>query len=202
MEFIRAMREALKPAGWNGRLHAMVAAILACAILLPAGAPARAAPGLPGAQDLSLDGGAVRARKVPIVLFFNRVDCPYCERALREYLVPMSGDPAFAARAIFRQVEIDKSDALVDFDGRKTTHRDLAARFKVRFTPTIWFVDSEGRPLVEPIVGLRTVDFYGWYLEQAIAQSQEKLAKGDPARISDAAAAAASSAPGLASPVR
>lgn len=180
----------------------MVAAILACAFLLPAGAPAIAGPGLPAAQDLSVDAAAIRARQVPIVLFFNRFDCPYCERALREYLVPMSGDPAFAARAVFRQVEIDKPDALVDFDGRRTTHRELAARFRVRFTPTIWFVDGEGKPLVEPIVGLRTVDFYGWYLEQAIEQSQQKLAKGDPTRVSDAAAAAASSAPGLASPVR
>src|SRR4051794_22016140 len=107
MEFIRAMREAFTPAGWGVRFQAMVAAILACAFLLSAGTAARAAQGLPGARDLAADSGIARARKVPIVLFFNRLDCPYCERALREYLEPMSRDPAFSARAVFRQIDID-----------------------------------------------------------------------------------------------
>src|SRR6185295_9874706 len=128
LEFIRAMRGEFAPAGWLARAGATLAAILACALLLSAATAVRAAQGLPGAENLAADGAAARTRRVPILLFFNRFDCPYCERALREFLVPMERDPAFAARAIFRQVEIDKAGRLVDFDGRATTHRDLAAR--------------------------------------------------------------------------
>ncbi|MEO8136887.1 MAG: thioredoxin fold domain-containing protein [Betaproteobacteria bacterium] len=157
------------------RACATLAAILACTLLLSTGTVAGAAPGLPAAKNLAADGAVARTRSVPILLFFNRFDCPYCERALREFLVPMERDPAFAARVIFRQIEIDKPLGTVDFDGRATTHRDLAARFDIRFTPTIWLVDAEGKALAEPIVGLRTVDFYAWYLEQAIAESQAKL---------------------------
>ena len=172
-----AVRERIARDAFASRGASLLAAILAWAFLLTAGgAPAvNAAPALPGAHDLAADGASARSRKRPIVLFFNRFDCPYCERALREYLVPMQRDPAFAGRAIFRQVEIDQPLQLVDFGGRATTHGAYATRFKVRLTPTIWFVDGDGNALTEPIVGLRTVDFYGWYLEQAIAEAQAKL---------------------------
>ena len=115
---------------------------------------------------------------MPILLFFNRVDCPFCERALREYLGPMQRDPAYADRVMIRQIEIHDSSRLVDFGGRATSHVEFAARHKIQFTPTVWFVDGDGNRLAEPIVGLRTVDFYGAYLDQAIADSLAKLRPG------------------------
>ena len=155
----------------------MVAAILACAFFISTGAAGaeRTVAKLPGAGDLKADGAAARDQHVPILLFFNRAGCVYCERALREYLTPMHGDPAYAGRVLFRQVEIDKPLRLVDFGGRVTTHREFAARYKIRLTPTIWFVDGEGTALAEPIVGLPTIDFFGAYIDQRIADSLAKL---------------------------
>jgi thioredoxin-related protein len=138
-------------------------------------ATAQAAAALPGAGDLAADGAVAKDKHLPILLFFNRIGCPYCERALREYLTPMQRDPAYADRVIFRQVETNKSNRLVDFGGRATTHREFASRYKIRLTPTIWFVDGDGNALAEPIVGLPTIDFYGAYLDQRIADSLAKL---------------------------
>ncbi|MEO7761922.1 MAG: thioredoxin fold domain-containing protein [Casimicrobiaceae bacterium] len=151
--------------------------ILTCAVLLYAGGlqSALGASGLPGAANLAADALTVRQQRVPIVLFFNRDGCPYCERALREYMTPMQRDPDYASRAIFRQVEIDKRIPLTDFGGRAITHRELASRFKVTLTPTIWFVDGDGNALVPPIVGLPTLDFFQSYLDQSIADAQAKL---------------------------
>jgi thioredoxin-related protein len=154
-------------------------AILALVVALAGFAQrAQAAAALPAAKDLAADGGRVRADHLPVVLFFNRDGCPYCERALREYLSPMQRDAAYAGRALFRQVEVDKRKPLVDFAGKTTTHREFASRYKVTLTPTIWFVDEHGNALVQPIVGLPTLDFYQAYLDQAIADSQAKLAGG------------------------
>ena len=152
-------------------------AILACAFWVISTAPltARAAAALPGAVDFVADGVVARERRVPILLFFNRVGCPYCERALREYLGPMQRDPAYAGRVLFRQVEIDKAKRLVDFAGAATSHRDFASRYNIRLTPTIWFVDGEGRTLGDPLVGLPTIDFYGAYLDQRIDDSLARL---------------------------
>jgi hypothetical protein len=124
---------------------------------------------LPLASDLAADAVIARSRRIPVLLFFDRADCPYCERALREYLVPMSNDPAWRDRALYRQIEIDRALPLVGFDGGATTHRDLAATFRATLAPTVQVVDATGAPSGSAIVGLRTLDFYGAYLEDAVA---------------------------------
>ena len=127
------------------------------------------------ASNLAADGAQGRARRVPILLMFDRDDCPYCERALREHLVPMSLEPPWRDDALFRQVEVDKPLPVVDFDGTPTTHRSLAGRYGATFTPTVVVVDAAGAPLADPIVGLLTADFYGAYLEDALKRALARL---------------------------
>ena len=166
--------------------------ILASATLGLVGAPARAQKSLTTprgtgrpklervaqltlAHDLADDGRTSARERKPILLFFDRQECRYCEQALREYLVPMSRDE-WKDRALFRQVDIDRPLALTDFDGKVTTHEALAARFGVSLSPTVLVVDGRGRILAGPLVGLTTVDFYGAYLENALAEAAKKLA--------------------------
>jgi hypothetical protein len=130
---------------------------------------------LPQATDLAADAAESRRRRVPILLMFDRDDCPYCERALREHLVPMSVEAPWRDDALFRQVEVDKPTPAIDFDGRATTHRALAARYGATLTPTIVVVDATGAPLVDPVVGLLTADFYGAYLDAALKQGLAKV---------------------------
>jgi thioredoxin family protein len=127
------------------------------------------------AHDLALDGGTSMRERKPILLFFDRQECRYCEQALREYLVPMSRE-AWKERALFRQVDIDRPLPLTDFDSTITTHERLAARFGVSLSPTVLVVDGNGNVLAGPLVGLMTVDFYGAYLEDALDAALKKLA--------------------------
>jgi hypothetical protein len=167
-------------------------AILASApfALAPAPAQAQAAlstqpgtlrPGIPrsaqldAARDLSIDGQVSRRERKPILLFFDRLECPYCERALREYLVPLSREN-WRDRALFRQIDIDRPLPLVDFDGTPTTHDRVAARYRVRLSPTVIVVSGDGTVLSGPLVGLMSVDFYGAYLERALEDARRKLA--------------------------
>jgi hypothetical protein len=130
---------------------------------------------LPAAVDLATDGAASRARRVPILLLFDREDCPYCERALRQYLAPMAREAPWRDDALFRQVEVDRATPVVGFDGAATTHRGLAARYGAKLTPTVVVVDATGAPLVDPIVGLLTADFYAAYLDAALRDALAKL---------------------------
>lgn len=130
---------------------------------------------LPLARDLAADGSISTRTRRPILLFFDREECPYCERALREYLVPLSRDE-WKERTLFRQVEMDHALPVRGFDGRMTTHEALAAGYGVTLSPTVAFVDARGRVLGDPLVGLTTVDFYGAYLETALVQATERLA--------------------------
>lgn len=138
---------------------------------------ARHAKNLPMAVDLAQDGVSSRSRAVPILLFFDRQDCPYCEQALREFLVPMANGEEWRDRALYRQVEIDQALPLKAFDGSATSHRAFAAEHRIELTPTIWMVDATGASLGKPLVGLMTLDFYGAYLEGAINDAAAKLAR-------------------------
>ncbi len=130
-----------------------LAGILACVPI----ALSAAQPSLPKAADLAIDGAAMRAAKMPMVVLYSQAGCSYCDEA-RTYLVPMARDPANAQRALFRQVDIDSDAALTDFAGKQTTHRNLAARLGAKFTPTVSLLDAEGRTLGEAIIGMRLPD--------------------------------------------
>jgi len=188
------------------------ATILACGLILallaastrasaqsgPAPGPL---PGLPEATNLAADGRASERDRVPILLFFSREDCPYCRRALAEYLVPMSGEPQWLGHVAFRQIEIDQALPLIGFDGRPTTHADLARRFAVRFTPTVIVVGPDGTPLARPIVGL-PADFYLGYLEQAIQEATQALRRAPDVQPRQSAAKTALPRNAEAHPVR
>ena len=161
----------------SGLLAFGVRRVHAQALSTPPGtsrAPIARSAQLEAASDLAADGAMSARERIPILLFFDRLECPYCERALREYLVPMSRE-AWRGRAIFRQVDIDRPLPVVDFDGTRTSHDTIAARYRVRFSPTVIVVGGDGRELSAPIVGLLTVDFYGAYLDRALEDGVRAL---------------------------
>ena len=153
--------------------------ILACALVLAASlgallhaSAANAEEPLPLARDLRADARLAAQKKQPILLFFTLAGCPFCERVRREYLGPMSLDPAEAARALYREIPIEAT--LTGFDGTPLAARDLAATLGVKFFPTVVLVDGSGTPLAAPLVGFSVPDFYGAYLEDRIATALQK----------------------------
>ena len=61
-------------------------------------------------------------------------------------------------------------------DRQGTTHAAVARAHDVRFAPVVAFWDGEGRPLAEPLKGMLLPDFYGAYLDDAIASARARLA--------------------------
>lgn len=120
------------------------------------------------AQDLAADAQRLRERRIPLLVLYSQADCAWCERARREFLVPLANDPASADRVLLRQIDLDRDAPLDDFAGRTTTHRAFAKAQHARFTPTLMFYGPDGRQLSEPIVGFRLADFYGEYIERGI----------------------------------
>lgn len=158
-----------------GRPGAFIcASILAWLLVLPALA---GAAGLTPAGSFAADGRIARERKIPILVFYSRDGCKWCDLARDRYLVPLSKDPAWAGRVLIREVELDGDfeTALTDFGGRTTTHTAFARTRRVRLTPTIDFLDDQGMRLAEPIVGVRLPDYYGTFIERGIEESLAKL---------------------------
>ncbi len=137
--------------------------------------PARAMDSLVQAKNFNADARIAAQRQVPILVLFTSPSCPYCERAKREYLVPMQKDPANRSRVIIREVNIDSSAGLIGFDGKPTNESAFARAHKVTFVPTVMVFDPRGAAISEPIVGLLIADYYFGYLEAAIDEGISKV---------------------------
>lgn len=146
--------------------------ILAWLLALPALA---GAAGLTPGSSFAADALIARERRIPLLVLYSRDNCSWCEMVRRNYLIPITNDPAAAQRVLIREVRIAGSATpLTDFAGRATTHAAFAAAAHVSLAPTLDFLDDRGNRLVEPIVGVRLPDFYGAHIDRAI---EEALAK-------------------------
>lgn len=161
------------------RIGALIfASILAWLPAAPAlAAKAATAAELAKAVNFADDGSTSRARRIPLLVFYTRSNCSWCEQVRREHLLPLARDPASAHRVLIREVSLDDGAdlALTDFDGRATTHAAFASGRRIRLSPTLDFLDAGGRRLVEPIIGVRLPDFYGAFIDRAIDDSLTKL---------------------------
>jgi thioredoxin-related protein len=158
--------------------------ILAClplwALAGPASAQTLALSGeaLQVAHDLAADARVLRQRRIPLMVLYSRADCPWCERARRQYLVPLANEPASAERVLMRQIDLDSDAALVDFNGKATTHRRFGKSQRAKLTPTLMFYGPDGRQVGEPIVGFLLADFYAAHIDRGIDQGLAALRQG------------------------
>jgi thioredoxin-related protein len=152
-------------------------ATLSCAAFAQPVLPAsKAESTLTKASDLTADAAAARQARLPILLLYSLPGCPYCEAIRRGHLTPMSAEAS--PRAIIRQLDLNAATTLRDFNGKLTTHGEFLRARGVKFAPVVAFVDSEGNALGEPLVGTMLPDFYGAYLEDALAAATAKIRKG------------------------
>ena len=123
------------------------------------------------ANDLHGLGRESGRRTIPVVLFFSSEHCEYCDLVRDEFLKHLETDPAFVNRLLLREVRMNSVRPLLDFGRQSITHAAFTEQRAIAFVPTIQFTDGVGDILVEDIVGVTTLEFYGAYLEQAIEQS-------------------------------
>ncbi len=126
------------------------------------------------ARDLDAEARAAASRGGPLILFFSRDGCTWCDRLRREQLLTLATG---ATPLLIREIAIDEARPLIDFSGRRTTSADFARSRRISLAPTLAFFGPDGTPLADPIVGYRLPDFYGAYLDQSIEESRRKLAR-------------------------
>jgi len=106
-----------------------------------------------------------------ILLAVTREGCSYCAKLRREILSPMVRSGEYTGRVLIREMMMEPSAAVTDFNGRSTSTAEMAARWGVEITPTVLLLDTTGEPLHPPITGINNADMYGFYLDQAIAEA-------------------------------
>ena len=135
-------------------------------------------------DNLVTTGNLSRQRQVPILLMVSGIDCTFCASLKEEYLEPMLRNTEYEKKVIIREVIIDDGSDLLDFDGKRISGNDVSLRYNANLTPTLLFIDHQGKELAERVVGYTTPEMYGYYLDRSIDQAldnlrQEAIDKGE-----------------------
>lgn len=135
---------------------------------------------VPLARNLQEAGQLAVSGCKPLLLEFSAVACEYCRLLEIEILNPTLLNRDYDQRVLMRKLLIDRPGNLKGFNGDTTNAKQLAQKYRVYVTPTLLFVDAQGRELADRMVGVTTLDFYGGYLDIALEDARQKLrTRGD-----------------------
>ena len=127
------------------------------------------------ASDLREEARIAREKNLVLVLEFSSEYCGYCRKLEELFLVPMQRNEEYDSKILIRQVSLDLYETLVDFEGRPMSTSEFASRYGVSMTPTLVFLNSEGREMSEKLVGIWSEDFYGGFIDNRIDAALERL---------------------------
>lgn len=83
--------------------------------------------------------------KKGILLFFEMEDCPWCARMKATVLNQSEVQDYFRKHFLIYTVDVNGDLPMVDFAGKHTIEKDYALANRVRATPTLLFIDAEGK---------------------------------------------------------
>ena len=124
---------------------------------------------VPEARNLAELGERAKQDKLPILLMVSQDGCSFCEKLKEEILEPMliSGD--YTDRVIISELMMDSYGNITGFEGESVHPSDVATQYRVWVTPTILFLDAKGREVQARMLGVNTIEMYGYYLDESIA---------------------------------
>jgi len=136
---------------------------------------------VPLAVDLQVDGRQAREARLPVLLTFSAINCDYCRQLEDQFLRPMLISGEYSDRVLIRRLLLDNGSRVTDFSGDRIATTKLSDRYRVFVTPTILFLDGDGRELAERMIGINTPEMYGGYLDKCIDTALYSLR--DPAKL-------------------
>jgi len=127
---------------------------------------------LPFVSDLKEDGRVGLSSNAVILLYFSAPDCRYCMKLEEAVLKPMLRSGDYDKQVILRKVDWRSPAIVVGFSGQRISLHNLAEHYAVKVTPTLVFVDPIGREVAPRILGFQSAEFFWFYLDRRIEQSQ------------------------------
>ncbi|WP_428603321.1 thioredoxin family protein [Sedimenticola sp.] len=127
------------------------------------------------ATNLQADGEAAQRDNKAILLLVSQEHCSYCVAIKRDVIVPMIMSGNYKNNLLIRELHLDGTSTVIDFDGVERDSYHFTYNYKVSVTPTLLFLDGRGKELAEKMVGFQTPDMYYYYVDQSIQESLKRL---------------------------
>ncbi|WP_246179442.1 thioredoxin [Pandoraea aquatica] len=129
---------------------------------------------VPLATDFAAHARRAAALDAPLIVLVSLRDCVYCGPIRQRELAPLVRSGKYEVR----EIGMDSTTPVRDFDGTTTTGVAWARAHGVKVSPTVLFLDTSGHPVADPLIGAGLPDFYGAYLDDAIARGRARLPPG------------------------
>ena len=113
--------------------------------------------------------------KKVVLLLISQPNCEYCVQVKEEILKPMQLNQQYKNSTLFRRLEIYSDHQVTDFNGQLVNATEFAQRYNAWATPTLLFLDGIGNEIADKIVGVNTLDLYGFYVDKALSRGHKKL---------------------------
>lgn len=120
-----------------------------------------------------IDKGAKESKQIVIVLV-TQPDCGFCDYVKSAHIEPMLRKGTLANIAVVRELDL-AGISFTDFSGDSINPGQFARRYNAEFAPSLLFLSADGEQLHEPIIGVGSRDYYGYYLDKAIEKSTRLL---------------------------
>jgi len=155
----------------------IVQALMMSAVFTLAYAESKEIQPLTNLQQLA---SQAKAQKLPILLVVSQHHCPFCVKLKKEVLNPMvlSGD--YTDRVIMTELLLDDDADVVNLAGKSVYPGSIAADYQVWMTPTLLFIDADGVEVARRMLGVNTVEMYGYYLDESLDAALQAVKKGPP----------------------
>ncbi|WFE69602.1 thioredoxin fold domain-containing protein [Thiomicrospira sp. R3] len=122
-----------------------------------------------------------RAQNIPIMLMFTGPHCEFCSQLERTVFNPMIRGGMYEGYALYmRKVSELHQEIRFNADER-ITKGNMMRMYRADVTPTVIFVDPNGIPVAEPMIGSMEIQLYLGMVHQRLNQAYERM--GNPMRL-------------------
>lgn len=104
-----------------------------------------------------------------LILLFSQPECGYCDLVRNDFLLPLQRQ--HRPELVIREIKIPGFEEVRNRENHLLAPDAFARSYAISFYPSVLMLALDGTPLAEPLVGISSADFYGYYLDQTIEQA-------------------------------
>lgn len=116
----------------------------------------------------------MKRNKKGLVLMLHADYCSFCKELEDAILAPMIRSGEYDQRVFIRKLNID-AQGIVDFNNKTIDAFDVANRYGSSFTPTLFFLDHQGKEAAVKMIGLNSVDYFGAEVDAQINEMMKSI---------------------------
>lgn len=133
-------------------------------------------------SDLNEIGEKAHRENLPILLMVSQDHCPFCVELKREVLNPMVISGEYDDQVVIVELLIDIGDKVIDFEGDSVDADSIATNYNIWVTPTLLFLDHRGKEVHKRMLGVNTIEMFGYYLDESLKDALKAVRQGEPYR--------------------